>query len=68
MILSGVLAELFMVLGYFVYEALFLGMGFGASGAIVGNIGQGLVGMIVACIVSPALKCSREINELMDRL
>ena len=68
MIASGIVAEAFMVLGYFIYEATILGLGVGASGAIVGNIGQGLVGVIVACIVSPALKRSREINEMLDRL
>ena len=68
MITSSIVAEAFMVLGYFMYEAIVLGLGVGATGAIVGNIGQGLVGVIVSCIVSPALKRSREINEMLDRL
>lgn len=68
MITSGIVAEAFMILGYFIYEAIVLGLGVGATGAIVGNIGQGLVGVIVSCIVSPALKRSREINEMLDRL
>ena len=68
MISSGIVAEAFMVLGYFIYEAIVLGLGVGASGAIVGNIGQGFVGVTVACIVSPTLKRSREINEMLDGL
>ena len=68
MIVSGIFAESFMILGYFMYEAVFLGLGLGAAGAIIGNLGQGVVAVIVACIVSPALKRSREINEMLDRL
>lgn len=67
MVLAGVLAEILMVLGYFVYEALFLGLGLGAAGAIVGNIGQGAVGVLVSCLAAPALGRSREIRELLKR-
>ena len=68
LIFSGVIAEAFMILGYFVYEALFLGLGLGAAGAIVGNIGQGVVGIIVACVVTPALTRSREITDMLSKL
>lgn len=68
MVISGIFAEIFMVLGYFVYEAVFMGAGLGAAGAIVGNIGQGIVGVIVACIVAPALTRSHEISEMMNKL
>lgn len=64
---ASVAAEAFMVLGYFVYEAVFMGAGIGAAGAIVGNIGQGVVGAIVGCVLTPILKRSPEITELMDR-
>jgi len=67
MIAAGILAEAFMVLGYFTYESIILGMGMGAAGAIIGNIGQGAVGVIVACIVAPVLMRSREVAELMNR-
>ena len=53
MIATGILAEAF--------------MGLGAAGAIVGNIGQGVVGVIVACVVAPVLMRSREVTELMNR-
>lgn len=68
MILSGVLAEIFMILGYFVYEAVVLGLGMAAAGAIVGNLGQAVVGVIVACVVAPTLARSREVSEMMDKL
>lgn len=67
MALAGILAEAFMVLGYFAYEALFLGLGLGAAGAIAGNIGQAAVGVLVSCLAAPALGRSREIRELLKR-
>ena len=68
MIVSGVVAEIFMVLGYFFYEAVVLGYGLGAAGAIIGNIGQAVVGVIVGCIIAPVLRKSPEVNELMNRM
>lgn len=67
MIAAGVIAETFMVLGYFFYEAVLLGVGVGATGGILGNIGQGIVGVIVACVVTPVLNRSAEVRELMDK-
>ena len=67
MIAAGVLAEAFMVLGYFAYEAIVLGMGLGAAGALVGNLGQGVVGVIIACVAAPVLMRSHEVMEWMNR-
>jgi len=67
MIVAGILAEAFMVLGYFFYEAVLMGVGAAAAGGILGNVGQGIVGVIVACIVSPVLTRSEEVRELMDK-
>ena len=67
MIISGILAEAFMILGYFFYEAVILGMGAAAAAGIVGNAGQGVVGVLVACIVAPVLSRSKELRELMDK-
>ena len=66
-ILASILAEAFMVLGYFFYEAIVMGMGLGAAGAVIGNIGQGAVGCIIACIASPVLIRSDKIHELMEK-
>lgn len=68
LIISGVVAEAFMILGYFIYEAAFLGLGLGAASAIIGNIGQGVVGVIVACVATPTLTRSREITEMLSKL
>ena len=67
MIVGSVAAEAFMVLGYFGYEAVFMGAGMGAAGAIVGNIGQGVVGALVGCLLTPVLTRSRELAELMEK-
>ena len=68
MIAAGVLAEGFMVLGYFFYEAVILGYGLSAAGAVIGNIGQGAVGIIVGCIVAPVLRKSPDVIELLNRM
>lgn len=67
MIVAGIVAEAFMVLGYFFYESVLMGVGIAAAGAIPGNIGQGLVGVVVACVVAPVLTRSDEIRELMEK-
>lgn len=67
MAIAGVLAEAFMVLGYFVYEGVFLGIGMAAAGAIIGNIGQGMVGVLVGCLVAPVLNRSRDVRELLKK-
>lgn len=67
MIVGAILAEAFMVLGYFFYEAVCLGIGMGAAGGIIGNIGQGVVGAILGCVLAPILTRSREVREMMDK-
>ena len=64
---ASIAAEAFMVLGYFLYEAVVLGAGFGAAGALIGNVGQGVVGAIIACAVTPALIRSEELREWMEK-
>ena len=52
--ISAVLAELFMVVGYYLYAGLLLGKGLGALGAaasIPGNLVQGAVGAVVAALL-----------------
>ena len=49
-IISGVLAELLMVLGYFVYESFLYGVGSAALG-VTPNLLQGVVGLVCAVIL-----------------
>ena len=67
MIAAFVLAESFMVLGYFFYEAVILGYGAAAAGGIVGNIAQGVVAVLVACVVTPVLMKSEELSALLKK-
>lgn len=47
-ILSGIPAEIVMVVGYFGYAALLLGKGIAAAASIPGNVFQGIVGIVAA--------------------
>lgn len=55
-ILSALASECLMVLGYFLYEAIFLGLGFGAAAGILGNAGQGALGAVIFCVLFPVIK------------
>ena len=50
-LLSAVVAECWMILGYFVYESLLLGYGLAAAASIPGNAIQGLCGLVVATLL-----------------
>ncbi len=54
-ILAGIVAELVMVLGYFVFEAVLLELGVAAAANIFGNAVQGVCGVIGATAVVSAL-------------
>lgn len=58
--------ELFMVAGYLVYAWVFLGHGPGAIATIPGNLAQGLVGIIIACLLTPVIEKPREIREMLE--
>jgi len=67
MVAAAVIAEIFMIAGYFFYESVCLGMASGALSSIPGNIGQGIVGAVIACTITPMLARSAEVRELMDK-
>ena len=67
MVLACALAEAFMILGYFFYEGVVMGLGMGAAAGIPGNIGQGAVGILIACIVAPVLARSHEFMEMANK-
>lgn len=50
-ILSGICAEIWMVLGYFTYEAFVLELGLGALAGVPGNVLQGVVGIVCAFLL-----------------
>jgi len=53
---SAMVSEAWMVIGYFAFEGLMLGMGLGAAAGLLGNIGQGVVGILVTAAALPAIK------------
>lgn len=55
-IISGILAEVIMVGGYFLAEALFMGYGLGAIGGVLGNVMQGIAGVVISALLLPILK------------
>lgn len=54
-IVSGVVAEIVMVVGYFLYEATLLGYGIGAAASIPSNIVQGVTCLILGFLLVNAL-------------
>lgn len=68
MVIAGFAAESIMVLGYFFYEAVIMGFGAaGASASILTNVGQGAVGIAVACVTAPLLMRNSEVKSLMNK-
>lgn len=53
--LAGLAAECVMILGYFAYEGLLLGYGWGAAGSIPTNIVQGIFGAAASSAIFAAL-------------
>lgn len=52
---SGVLAEVWMVGGYFCYASLLLGKGWGAAASVPGNVSQGVICLVAALVLYEAL-------------
>lgn len=60
-LVSGIVAELIMALGYFSYECVLLGQGLAAAVGIPANLVQGTVGLLLAIAVYALLRRSRAI-------
>ena len=58
-LLSGIVAELIMVFGYFVYEAVALGQGLGAAPSIISNFGQAGTCLVLGLVVVEILETSK---------
>jgi len=54
-IVSGIVAELIMVFGYFLYESTLLGYGIGAAASIPSNMIQGITCLILGVLLINAL-------------
>ena len=62
-IVSGIVAELIMTGGYFLYEATILGYGLAASASIVSNCVQGLVCLILGNLMIVVLSRIRPVAD-----
>lgn len=65
-VLSGLAGAFIIVIGYFLYESIYIGYGFAAVSGVPGNIAQTVFGIITATILYPLLKKAdilRIINE-----
>ena len=54
-IVASIAGEAWMVLGYFLYESIFLGYGLAAAGSIGGNAIQAVAGVILAAALYAVL-------------
>lgn len=64
MVVSALIAECVMVIGYFVYESLVLGYGMGAAAALPGNLGQGATGVAIGCTAAMLLMKNKYIQKM----
>ena len=55
-LLGAIAAETVMVLGYFAYDAFFLGFGMGAAVGIPANLIQAALGIVITMCLVPILK------------
>ena len=63
-LIGGIAAELWMVLGYFIYACLILGKGTAAALSIPGNLLQGAVGLVAAIALVVALRESKTLDKV----
>lgn len=54
--IASSVGEIIMILGYFVYESIFLCYGWGALPSIIGNIIQGITGIVSSVLIYHALQ------------
>ena len=56
MLVSGIVGETIMVLGYFAYASMILGKGLAAAASIPGNIVQGIAGIAIGLVLAVLLQ------------
>lgn len=61
-IVSGIVAELIMVFGYFAYESMLLGYGMGAAASIPSNGVQGITCLVIGTVLINALNGTKYIR------
>lgn len=62
----GLIAEVIMVIGYFIYECFVLSYGFGAVAAIPGNIFQGVCGIFVNTLLVQIISKNIKLKNILN--
>ena len=65
--IAGLAAELIMVVGYFVFEAVFMSYGVGAVVSVLPNILQGIVGIAVGTVLMVIFDKTKLIEKMMRK-
>lgn len=66
-VVSGIVAEAVMVIGYFAYEATFLGYGLAAASSIPSNIVQAVTCLVIGTVLVIALSKIKFFNALIEK-
>ena len=61
---SALVGEALMVLGYFFFEGVLLGMGMGAAAGIPSNLVQAVTGIVIALVLVALLKGSKALDKI----
>lgn len=61
----SLLGEAMMVLGYFFFESVFLGVGAAAIASVVGNLTQAAVGVVTSSLLAAVFMKNKRLKELM---
>ncbi len=64
-LIFGCVSELFMVVGYFIYECFILGYGIGAIASVTGNILQGVCGMSICYVMLELINKNFKLKNLL---
>ena len=62
---ASVLGEAMMVLGYFFFESVFLGVGAAAIASVAGNLTQAAVGVVTSVLLAAVFAGNKRLKELM---
>lgn len=65
--IAGLAAEVIMVVGYFVFEAIFMSYGIGAVVSVLPNILQGIVGIAVGTVLMVIFDKTKLIEKMMRK-
>lgn len=66
LLIIGLIAEIIMVLGYFIYECFILSYGVGAIAAVPGNIFQGVCGIFVNTLLVQIIRKNIKLKNILN--